>query len=250
MAIFDELAGTLGGTAQEQPPIVLLHGLTFDRRQWAPLLAELPGRRFLALDLPGHGQSPSQPAYGLAAVTELVHGAVDAAGLESPIMVGHSVGALIATGYAARFPATAVVNLDQQLLPGAFGAIVRGAESTLRGPGWRGVWDRLVDGMGVDALPTAAWSLVDRTARPRADLLLGYWEEILRCTDAEIEEQRRKDLTVLAGRQTGYRWVTSVRPPLPYEQWLRGVLPEVTITVLDGGHFPHLAHPKEVANLL
>jgi pimeloyl-ACP methyl ester carboxylesterase len=250
MAKFDELAGTLGGTASEQPSLVLLHGLTFDRRQWAPLLAHLPGRRVLALDLPGHGQSPSQPGYAISGVAELVNRAVHAAGLETPILVGHSVGAIVATTYAARFPARAVVNLDQPLLPGTFGSVVRSAEGALRGPGWRGVWDDLLTGMGVESLPTAAWSLVERTSRPRADLLLGYWEEILRCTDAEIEEQRRKDLTVLSDKQTGYRWVTSARPSPAYEQWLRSSLPELEITVLEGGHFPHLAYPKEVASLL
>ncbi|MEU4688916.1 alpha/beta hydrolase [Actinoplanes sp. NPDC023714] len=250
MAIFDELAGTLSGTARDQPPLVLLHGLTFDRRQWAPMLAALPGRRVLALDLPGHGQSPSQRSYRLSDVAELVNGAVHAAGLEDPVVVGHSIGALIATTYAARFPARAVVNIDQPLLPGKIGAVIRGAEATLRGPGWRAVWDEMVSGMGVDALPTAAWSLVERTSRPRADLLLGYWEEILRCTDAEIEEQRRKDLTVLADKQTGYRWVASVRPSLSYEGWLRSSLPGLEVTVLEGGHFPHLAHPREVAALL
>jgi pimeloyl-ACP methyl ester carboxylesterase len=46
-----------------RPPLVLLHGLTFDRSLWRPSLAELrridPGRRVLALDLPGHGASPA-----------------------------------------------------------------------------------------------------------------------------------------------------------------------------------------------
>ena len=45
-----------------RPPLVLLHGLTFDRLR-RPSPAELrridPGRRVLALDLPGHGTSPA-----------------------------------------------------------------------------------------------------------------------------------------------------------------------------------------------
>lgn len=250
MAIFDELAGTLSGTAGEQPPLLLLHGLTFDRRQWAPLLAALPGRRTLALDLPGHGQSPSQRSYRLRSVAELVHRAVEETGIGAPLVVGHSLGGIIATTYAARFPVRGVVNLDQPLLPGPFGAVVRGAEPALRGPGWREVWDRVLAGMGIEDLPTSAWALVERTSRPRADLLLGYWEEILRCSDAELEEQRRTDLTVLAGERTPYRWVTSVRPLPGYEEWLRGCLPEVEITILEGGHFPHLAYPEQLATLL
>ena len=59
--LFGSLAGDLTGEPGRRPPLVLLHGLTFDRTSWHPVLAELaaldPGRRVLALDLPGHGES-------------------------------------------------------------------------------------------------------------------------------------------------------------------------------------------------
>src|SRR4051794_41725403 len=35
-------------------PLVLLHGVSLSAAAWAPLLGRLPGRRLLALDLPGH----------------------------------------------------------------------------------------------------------------------------------------------------------------------------------------------------
>ena len=45
------------GTADDRAPLVLLHGMTFDRTIWRPLVNRLqqadPGRRVLALDLPG-----------------------------------------------------------------------------------------------------------------------------------------------------------------------------------------------------
>ena len=54
------------GNSDDRAPLVLLHGLTFDRSMWRPSLAELhsidPGRRVLALDLPGHGASPGWPS--------------------------------------------------------------------------------------------------------------------------------------------------------------------------------------------
>jgi pimeloyl-ACP methyl ester carboxylesterase len=54
----------------------------------------------------------------------------------------------------------------------------------------------------------------------------------------------------IAGRRIGYRWVTSAKPPPAYAQWLCGALPAVEITVLPGGHFPHLAHPRELTSML
>ena len=50
------------GLSDDRAPLMLLHGLTFDRNLWRPALAELsridPNRQILALDLPGHSASP------------------------------------------------------------------------------------------------------------------------------------------------------------------------------------------------
>jgi pimeloyl-ACP methyl ester carboxylesterase len=232
--------------------LLLLHGLTYDHRTWGPLLAEVAdGRhRVLAVDLPGHGASPRLGSYDVAEVAAWVHARVVAAGLRSPVVVGHSVGAILATAYAAGFPATAVLNLDQPLLLGPFGAAVRAAEPVLRGPDWRTVWDRMLAGMGIDALPDDARTLVETATDPRPDLLLGYWGEILRRTDAEIAEQRRAELAAIAARGTGYHWVTGGEPPAAYLAWFTGLLPDAGVTVLPGGHFPHLAHPAAVARIL
>jgi len=236
-------------------PLVLLHGLTFDRRHWDPLRRELeaidPDRRVLALDLPGHGDAPRRASYQLTEVVEVLHGQVAVAGLaEPPTVVGHSVGGVIATVYAARYPARAVVNLDQFLLPGAFGEVVRAAEPDLRGPGWRMVWDRLVAGMGIASLPPEARRIADIATDPRPDLLLGYWDEILHGTDEHIAADREADLRTIGERGISYRWVTAGEPPDRYIQWLTAALPTTIITVLPGGHLPHLEHPAKIARLL
>ena len=79
------LAGDLAGASDRRPPLVLLHGLTFDRTMWHPALAHLaeldPARQVLALDLPGHGESPAWPRYDLESLTDAVHQAVTEAGL-------------------------------------------------------------------------------------------------------------------------------------------------------------------------
>jgi pimeloyl-ACP methyl ester carboxylesterase len=73
------------GRSDSRPPLVLLHGLTFGRQMWRPALAELetidPGRRAIAVDLPGHGDSPDAPSYTLESLVERVHAAVEEAGL-------------------------------------------------------------------------------------------------------------------------------------------------------------------------
>jgi alpha/beta hydrolase family protein len=75
--LFGDLAGDLTGEPGRTPPLVLLHGLTFDRTSWHPVLAELTaldlGRAVLALDLPGHGESPPWPGYDLEPIADAVH---------------------------------------------------------------------------------------------------------------------------------------------------------------------------------
>ncbi len=94
-------------------PIVFLHGLTFDRRMWDPILDALPPeQRAIAFDLPGHGSSPALARHDLESVADAVHEAVLAAGLDRPLMVGHSIGAPIASIYASKYPASGVVNVD------------------------------------------------------------------------------------------------------------------------------------------
>ncbi|GAB3932589.1 hypothetical protein GCM10027614_02050 [Micromonospora vulcania] len=155
---------------ENRPPLVLLHGLTFDRRQWDPVRRELaalePDRPVLALDLPGHGDAARRTTYRMAEVAEVIHGQVTEAGLVEPIVVGHSVGAVVATTYAARYPVRGVVNLDQILLPGPFGAAVRQSEPALRGPDWRRVWDGMLAGMGIESLPAGAREIVTTATDP------------------------------------------------------------------------------------
>ena len=94
------LAGDLRGTDDLRPPLVLLHGLTFDRTTWQPALDALqridPDRRLLSLDLPGHGKSAPRDSYRMAETVERVREAVTEVGFVAPVLVGHSLGAVVA----------------------------------------------------------------------------------------------------------------------------------------------------------
>jgi pimeloyl-ACP methyl ester carboxylesterase len=80
------------------PPIVLLHAVLHDRTDFSPVTEGLAkGRRVLALDWPGHGESPL-PATPLRAVElgDLFVEFADRLDLSNAVVVGNSVG-----GYAA-----------------------------------------------------------------------------------------------------------------------------------------------------
>ena len=177
------LAADDSGESDDRPPLVLLHGLTFDRSMWRPSLDELqridPGRRVLTLDLPGHGASRGWPSYDVASVARGVFRAVEEAELDSPVVVGHSISGVIATFYAAQYPTRGVINVDQPLQIAPFADLVQSLAGQLRGPGFPGAWQMFAASMHVELLPDAGQELVRSSCRPRQDLVLGYWREVL-----------------------------------------------------------------------
>ena len=251
----DGLAVNDVGESDARPPLVLLHGLTFDRTMWQPALDQLgpidPGRRALAFDLPGHGESPGWESYDVDSVAHGVHRAVVEAGLDEPVIVGHSLAAVIATVYAAQFPTRGVVNVDQPLQVTAFAGFLQSIADQLRGPGFPAVWEQFAASMHVEMLPASAQQLVQSTSNPRQDLVLGYWREVLEQPASEIAERASTGLATLRTADVPYLIVAGGDPEPEYRQWLGEALPQAVITVLPGsGHFPHLAHPGRFAECL
>jgi pimeloyl-[acyl-carrier protein] methyl ester esterase len=88
-------------------PTLLLHGFSLATAHWAPLMARLPGRRLIALDMPGHGASDGKRFDNTdlrawfdttltALLTEL--------DLDSVDVIGHSQGAMLGMFLALDHP--------------------------------------------------------------------------------------------------------------------------------------------------
>jgi pimeloyl-ACP methyl ester carboxylesterase len=252
---FAGLAGDLHGEDDERPPLVLLHGLTFDRRMWQPTLEQLrrldPGRRVLNLDLPGHGESRRRDSYRSDRVVTAIYDAVQDAGLHSPVLVGQSLAAVLATSYATRYRTGGVVNVDRSLQAASFAGMLQANETTLRGPDYLTLWNTMVASWHSELLPPQAQELVRLTSDPRQDLLLGYWEEMLTTAPDEINDRVVADLVTLRDAGVPYRIVFGHIPSVEHQTWLADIFPGATTTVLpDSGHFPQLAHPAEFAQML
>jgi pimeloyl-ACP methyl ester carboxylesterase len=88
------------------PVIVFLHGAGMDHSVWALLARSFAhhGCGVLAPDLPGHGRSAGAPLSSIAALADWTAALVDAAGVETARIVGHSMGSLVALETAARHP--------------------------------------------------------------------------------------------------------------------------------------------------
>ena len=85
-------------------PLVLLHALGLDLTIWDDLVARLPkSLRILRLDLRGHGLSDCPPApYSMGQLIRDAERTLDHFGLRDAVVLGLSVGGLIAQGLAVK----------------------------------------------------------------------------------------------------------------------------------------------------
>ena len=86
-----------------KPEFVFVHGAALNGHTWDSTLLAL-GRPSIAIDLPGHGDSPwrEDRNYSPFLLAEEVADALEALGLSEFILVGHSLGGLAATGALER----------------------------------------------------------------------------------------------------------------------------------------------------
>ncbi len=253
--VIGSLAGDDSGESDTGPALVLLHGLTFDHRTWAPALEALrtlqPTRRVLALDLPGHGESPGWPSYPMDAVMKTIHQSVLVAGIEAPVMVGHSLGAVVASVYATRYPTRGVVNVDQPLDVAPFMRLLQSVRAPLEGPRFPMVWARMVESFHLERLSPADRHKIEEESNPRQDLVVGYWREALDTPPETFTQMVIEGIE--HGRERGRPYTIVAGEPLELAEadWLERVFPEATVVVLPGsGHFPHIAHPEQFAETL
>jgi pimeloyl-ACP methyl ester carboxylesterase len=249
------LAADDQGDTEHCPPVVLLHGLSFDRRMWRPVMDALkriePGRRVVALDLPGHGDSPGWAAYDVETLAEGVYRAVSAARLAPPVVVGHSMSAVVATVYAARYPTAGVINVDQPLEVASFARLVQSLAADLRGPRFAEVWARFEASMHAELLPPAGRALLASTRRPSQDLVVGYWRDLLERSPVELGAWAGDVLAELRAKHVPYLVVSGTEVSTDYRRWLGEVLPQAEILVWpESSHFPHLADPDRFAGVL
>jgi pimeloyl-ACP methyl ester carboxylesterase len=93
-------------TGESKPPLILLHGLTANGACWAALAHAMEADYdVIMLDARGHGQS-SVPDYGYRYEDHAndVVGLMEALRLPPSILIGHSMGGLVAAVVASRFP--------------------------------------------------------------------------------------------------------------------------------------------------
>jgi pimeloyl-ACP methyl ester carboxylesterase len=228
-------------------PIVYLHGLSFDRHIWFPAIAYLSRHyRCIALDLPGHGESSDRANYEIAEIATELHELLVNLSLDRPVVVGHALGGILATVYAADYPVALVVDIDQPLYLSPFIDLIQGAKSDLASNNFHATFARIVPSPTSALLPARYLDFI--ISQPRQDVVLGYWRIFLDSSPATIEALISATLSTITAP---YLAIHSAPVADFYRGWLRSHLQNLEIFVMpEGDRFPHLTDPEGFTSVL
>lgn len=259
------LAALTWGDAN-RPPLLALHGWLDNAASFArlaPLLAA--GRHVIALDLPGHGHSAHLPpgaSYAMAGYVRQVLDAVDALALSRFELLGHSLGAGIASLVAAAAPS----RVERLWLIEGLGPLADDGTQTLQrfrdavatppanGKSLRRFRDieqaasarAIASGLRADL----ARPIIERGLRHTADGW--HWRSdprLMRPTAVRLAEPQIRALLAGIAAPTSLLLARPTTPYLPDAQMHEraACVPRIALTHMDGGHHLQLEHPQAVA---
>ena len=189
----------------------------------------------------GTGESPRTAPYDLATLAADVRAVVDSLGAEeAPLVVGHSMGGVVATAYAHAHPVRGVINVDQALALGAMQVKVAPATRCCAATASTGSSSRC------SARCTAsspARSPGSRRCAPPTRRRAGHVVAAAGPVTRPARGDRRRGTALPAG--TRYLSLHGIDLGPDYAAWLTSVIPSAVVeTWTPAGHYPHLAAPR------
>lgn len=245
------------GASCDPRPIVFLHGRGHAATTWSRFLPPLAAqRRTVAIDLPGFGHSAARPwtgggpDAGLAFFVDPVDAALRDLEIDRPVLVGHSLGGLVALAIALRGRAdpAALVLIDAMGLARAVHA--RARLYYRADPERLARWQRPLR-LAAEALGGAPPSLPEALRRELLEVRGGRRDgarafeamcplvgNAFHLDEAALARVAAPALLVWGARDEAF--------PLEVAERAARVMPDAVLHVVDGGHSPHLERPAEV----
>jgi pimeloyl-ACP methyl ester carboxylesterase len=225
-------------------PVLFLHSFAGDCTHWSPVLEALaPRRRVVAFDFSGHGLSPAaRGRYSIRRLAQDVLAVANAQNLETFVLVGHSMGALVAAEFAAAGPQRVkkLILVDPPPAPGAMPAeAIRKIRESLAQDPYATVEQFWQQGPFVGARPET-----DRR-------LLTSLRKLARNAAIELTEESLVYDARVALRQYGGPKFAIVTLANDSPLSLHHAVPDIEYAVVEGtGHWIHLDRPVEFIAVL
>jgi len=248
-----------------QPRVLALHGWLDNAASFDRLAPLLPGFHLVAVDLAGHGRSGHRPpgaAYHLVDAAAEVLAVADILGWARFSLLGHSLGAIV----ASLVPAVAPERVDRLVLLEGFGPWVQSPEDTPRHLAealadearWLATPQRTFPSLDAAVLARSVGSDLDY---PHARLLVERGTEAVAGGVRFRHDQRLRATSRLRLTEDQVRaFLSAIRCPVLAVRACPGfefdeelvearlaMIPEAQRGDVDGGHHVHLTHPERVA---
>jgi pimeloyl-ACP methyl ester carboxylesterase len=229
-----------------QTTMIFLSGWGCDTSLWRNQAPALAGYgRVLLVDLPGHGRSDKpEISYTPGLFVRAVDAVLELARASKPVLVGHSMGGMMAYEFARRWPERTSaliwvdaalnmpVDVDQQI------AGLRRHAEEFRAPDYQEKVRRFIDQLYVPETPAAVRDEVARSvlATPQ-HVLAGCMDGL---ADPRLFQHDRLDIPAFA-------IFSSFWNPERFIDIFKKILPQFQYEVLTGvGHYPMLEKPDSV----
>ncbi len=226
------------------PPVALIPGLGGDGRFWAGVVARLSGRfDLVVMDHRGAGRSARPPGpYSIGGIARDVLAVLDAEGLGSAHLVGHSTGGAIVQTIALDAPerARSLVISGSWDRPDARFRAAFEARAALLDAGLGAAYQQLTHVFGYDPAWIDAHEVDLRAAVAAADRALAPYAvtaarvRMLLDFDRSAELHRIAPPTLIVGARD------DILIPLHHAHRLAALIPQAEYSELAGAHF----HPR------
>ncbi|MCU1368538.1 MAG: alpha/beta hydrolase fold [Ilumatobacteraceae bacterium] len=227
--------------------LVLVHGLTDSSLTWGPITPMLAEHyRVTTLDLRGMGRSGDGDDRNALAMVRDLTAVVEAASISDPLVIGHSLGGVVATAYGASASVRGVINVDQPLRLSAFQEGLLQVAPLLRDPAsFPSIITAIFAAMDGDQLTAEQFAAIESHRRQRQEVVLGVWNEVIDLPTADLDALAT---TLTTGLDAPYLSLQFGDFGDDYDSWLHQLLPQAVIETWSSatgeiGHYGHLVDP-------
>jgi non-heme chloroperoxidase len=227
-------------------PVLMLHGWSDSWRSFEGVMPHLPtSTRALALTLRGHADTSGPDSHTISDMSADVAAFLDAVGVESAVIAGHSMGSIVAERVALDHPARVA------------GLVLMGARPTFERPNMEELYAAVaeltdpVDPVFIREFQEStvtrpvAPGLIDMAVAESRKLTAGVWRELM---DGVLRVDFSAELPSIAAPTLVIAAEGDEIAPLGDAGTLAAIIPGARLAIYDdAGHAMHWEEPARVA---